>query len=638
MPVQIDLSQFLDAADGTESVGMQDVLRSRWNENGIERIRDDFSSVGARCLFIRATQPDNTSIQVTLTGDYRLQSCPLGGWLLLSHDSEAIYWIPRLPSLRTLDEHERIMTETAVSLHDLDLTPQAASVTFKFPAMQSFDWVIWRFTGNSANWLSELETALTPELQAYFIYASHTTTQSPADLYLHLVHGHIYGNHWAWPKKRKICDELDAYALYLIMAGLGRSTCKILHTLLRKQVVVSVIDRQEIDGGFRHGEWTDLHETHNRLVNGAIHLLAAEAQLSRDPAVMHSLRAAGDYISHQIDRTKSGAWFLHDSLELSEETISHYPFNTVASNWLGKSRANLLILNTHMDCTIALDRYRQVTGDNRYTELVDSARAATRAALEARPADWLYRPLMHLIGLTLLPKKEQAALNLPLRILKRLTWKYLTPNWHRIKSIYPRFIMPCGFVDRSLGQEGYSHRYQSVHVMDLARYKRCFPSDNVDEVLNGAIQFTVQSHITKFWKENLDSRDSLGFWVEGLQQICASQMNEVCIARLAEAALDMLDAGIGLPPSVLGSNAEIVEPSKHMPCPAPTDDRLRTICLAHQLSWACVVLNPSEVELPLDFYANLPKNLVWQTATIKNVKSIPSRGWAWAHHIPPSPS
>lgn len=630
--MRIDLSSLLDAPSGAELARMGELVRTRRVHEGTETICDAFEQSGAHCLFIRTASPGSASVQVSLVGDYRLRSCPLGGWLLVPHGTNDLLWIPRLPTLRTRDELGRIVTEADAPLHDLDVTPEGMTATFSLPDLQAFECVVWRFKGSTAAWLHELDTALTLELQPYFTYASHTVTRSPADFYLHLVHGHVYGNHWAWPRKRKICDELDAYALHLVAAGLGRATGKALYTLLRKQIVASVMCRQEADGGFRHGEWTGLFETHNRLVNGAIHLLAAEAQLGPDPAVLNALREAAGYIARQADQTEKGAWFLHDSLESSEQAIRHYPFGTVQSTWLGKSPANLLILNTHMDCTVALDRYREVTGDDRYAPLVDSARDATRAVLDARPADWLYRPLMRLVGLTLLPQREQAALSLPLRMLKRLTWQYLTPNWHRIKAIYPRFMMPGGFVDRGLGQHGYAHRYQSVHVMDLARHRRRFPADGLDEELDEAIRFTVKSRVAKYWKETPDSRDSLGFWIEGLQLAYADAPDEAQIARLGEAALDMIDAGIGLPPGILGCNAEMTEPGWQVPCPSPEDPRIRLISLARQDRWACVAVNPTGEALPLSFQGGVPENTVWHTSTGSNSATIPARSWAWALH------
>lgn len=628
MPLQIDITQFLDAENGADIVRMDGIVRTRWNEDGVERIRDDFTKVGARCLFIRAKQPDNTSIQVNLNGNYRLQACPLGGWLLLPHSSEAVYWIPRPPSLRTLDEHERIMTETVASLIDLDTTPVATSATYKLPQLQSFDWIIWRFTENSAAWLSELETALTLELQPYFIFASHSVYARAADLYLHIVHGHVYETLWAWPKKRKICDELDAYALYLVAAGLGHSTGKTIYQLLRQQVVVSVLSRQEDDGGFRHGEWTDAYESHNRLINGAVQLLAAELERTRDPVLASALSRTAAFLSRQVDNTDAGAWFLHDSLEISEQTMRNYPFSWIATTWLGKSPTNLLILNTHMDSMLALNRYRKLSAETRYDDLLRSAHTATLRILAAQPANWIYKPLMWAIRLTLLPRAEQAALPLPLRALKRLVWKHLLPHWHWIRTRYPRFVMPDGYIERSLGQQGFVHRYHGVHLMDMARYLRHYSEPQLETVLVGLVKFGIRSHITKHWKESPESRDTLGFWTEGLFQLCTQSQFKTYEHLLAKAVIDLADADLGMPPSLLGANAEIVSPDKTIPSPSPVDRRIRIVNLSIENTPKFLAVNTTSEPLALDFDRSAAKGVIWRLAeTGQPTQTIPARGW-----------
>ena len=102
--------------------------------------------------------------------------------------------------------------------------------------------------------LPSLTTLGTLERQSYFLWSSHTTYERPADVYLHLVNGHVYENHEVWPKYRRVCSELDAYALYVTLGGLLRATGKRLYALLRTQIVTSVIDRQATDGGWYHGE------------------------------------------------------------------------------------------------------------------------------------------------------------------------------------------------------------------------------------------------------------------------------------------------------------------------------------------------------------------------------------------------
>ena len=65
-----------------------------------------------------------------------------------------------------------------------------------------------------------------------------------------------------------------------------------------------------------------------------------------------------------------------------------------------------MVLNTHLDTNIAMERYRRVSGDTRHDELILSARASTRAVLDLRPAEWLYRLLYWAIGLTFLPTDQ----------------------------------------------------------------------------------------------------------------------------------------------------------------------------------------------------------------------------------------
>lgn len=628
LPLNIDLAQVMAASAGKEILRLRDMTRQHWIEGECDFIRDDFADGHAQCAFIRAHRQNDGHICLTLTGNYRLESCTVGGWLLRPQADEAGYWIPRLPILRTLDEHGRILTERAAEFTDMQVTPGRFAVTFALPKAQQFDWVVWSFTKDTARQLKELDTCSTLETQPYFIYASHSIFNRPADLYLHLVHGHIYGNHWAWPMRRKICDELDAYALYLLAMGLGRSTGKGLYTLLRRQIVASVIARQEADGGFRHGEWTDQFESHNRLITGAVQLLAAEVERTGDPVLVLALSRVAAYLSLQVDQTDVGAWFLHDSLESSEEEMRHFPIPWLRSNWLGKSSTNLMIVDTHLDCMLALDRYRKLSGDVQYDNLLESAHTVTQRILAAQPADWLYKPLMWAIRLTLLPRAEQASLPLPLRALKRLVWKYLLPRWHSIRTRMPRFVMPDGYMERCLCQQGFAHRYHGVHLMDLARYQRRFPTPKLNPILTGFVDFAIRSHITQHWKESPESRDSLGFWAEGLLQLYAQHPLKEYRKLLASAVIDLTDAGLGLPPSLLGANSEIVSYDKTLPCPSPADSRMRIINLSVHQKPEFLAVNPASEPVTLAFDSGVPEGVVWRLPeTVQPTQAIPARGW-----------
>ena len=146
--------------------------------------------------------------------------------------------------------------------------------------------------------------------------------------------------------------------------GLELATAKTLYGLLKRQILFSVIARQSADGGWHHGEWSDFMESHYRLHNGAVLLLEAALEERPDDAVRNALANAAAYTSRHTDRTSLGLWFLHDSLEEDLDLLHRSGSRLIPSRVLGKSPATKMILNTHLDAIVALDRYREVTGDS----------------------------------------------------------------------------------------------------------------------------------------------------------------------------------------------------------------------------------------------------------------------------------
>lgn len=609
----VDLIHSLTADEGSTAPELQGARRRTWSHDGIDFVRDDFESEGASCLFLRFHPSAAVgSVRLRVAGNHRLRRCGgLGGWMLEpATGGEALLWIPRQPTLRTLDGLGRITAEAPATLADFAVGASGASADFKLSPGQVLDCVVWTLShANSApaggGPAGELMSATTIERQPYFIYASHTATRCAADFYNHLVHGSVYGVRWAWPKKRKICDELDALALHMVATALGHSTGKRIYRLLRRQIVLAVLARQDADGGFRHGEWTDEYEGHNRLINAAVQLLASDFQIAPEPALADALERAAGYVSAQVDQTVAGAWFLHDSLERSEAGMRYYPLDWERGRWLGKSPTNLLILNTHLDCMLALARHHAVSGDDSHAGLFRSAEACLRTVMTARPADWLFRPLLAVIALSLLPKAEQERLSLARRALKRLGWKYLIPRWHLIRRHFPRLLMPAGYIERSLGQADFVHRYHGVHLMDFERLLACASTDARDPqwtaISDGLVDFGVRSRVTLLWKESAASKDSLAFWAEGLYRRCLRTHADGDRALLANAVLDLHDAGLGLPPSLLGTNGEILPPRLAVATPSTADERLRVINLSDPDGACFLVVNTAAVELPLAF-------------------------------------
>src|SRR4029450_1187945 len=191
----------------------------------------------------------------------------------------------------------------------------------------------------------------------------------------------------------------------------------------------------------------------------------------------------------------------------------------VPSRELGKSPATKMILNSHLDAIVTLDRYREVTADDQYTAQVESALGATRTLLRLRPAEWLYRPLYRAVGLTLLPESEAKRLPFAVRALKRGVRAYLLPRLHNVKRRFPRMVMPGGLIERHLSRLHFGVNYHSVNLADLVRVWRRFPREDFRAIIADAIGAVTETSLLPYWIE-AKQRQALGYWVEALWQLC----------------------------------------------------------------------------------------------------------------------
>ena len=545
---------------------------------GSQLLIDCFSDAGATCGFLRMRGGQESSSRFSFHGASRLSVCPAGGWLLQPARADApAYWLPVRPSARRLNDHGHVLEERPAEIEGVAFTEGSAAVTMTAVNGEALDLVAWRLDANTVDQLSHLAAI---ETQGFFLWGSHTPYRRPADLYSHLIHGSVYENRYAWPHKRRICSENDAHALYVTLSGLERATGKGLYRLLKRQLLLSVLARQSPDGGFRHGEWTDEMEAHFRLNASAMHLYLDALEEGDDPVVRRALRTGICFLAKRRDQLTPGTWFLHDELELSEVAMNRAPFRWLKSRALGKSTSNMLVLNTHIDTTIVIDRYRFGERNDEYAPLVASARAATAAVLALRPAEWLYRFVFALIKPTMLPTARARALPLPVRALKRIASKYLVPNLHRLKTRFPRLVMPGGYVDRQVPLASWAFHYLPINIMDLIRYSRRFPEDDLGTIIVDAIRFTQTSGVLDRWQELVYERYALGFWAEALYQLYMLSPEDGHYAWLADAAMRLEDLGLGLPPSLLGANCEVVARSYQVPTPSPEDARLRVINLS----------------------------------------------------------
>jgi len=616
-----------------------DFERSLWEAPGKAAfILDRFPDAnGASCCFLRLDPIDAETTRFTLEGVYGMESCPSGGWLLRPLEATLpTYWIPRIPVFRTFDVQHRILSEKPATFAALTPTPAESTIEFEARGDAYLECAVWRLPPGASDLVSALEQPLVVERQPVFMLASHSSFRGPADVYVYLLHGHVYEDRFDWIRKRKICCELEAYAIYVALHGLEAATGKKLYRLLKRQIVYSVISRQAPDGGWHHGEWTDFMESHYRFHNAAMLMLEAALEEAPNADVRAALEKAASYSATGTDRTDIGLWFLHDSLEQSPELMDKSGATWIPSRELGKSPATKMILNSHLDAIVVLDRYREVSGDSQYAERVASALGATRTLLALRPAEWLYRPLYWAIRLTLLPVPEAKRLSLPLRALKRITRDYAIPQLYRVKRRFPRMVMPGGLIERHLSRLHFGVNYHSVNIADLSRVWRRFPHENLRGILDGAVNAVTQTSLLRYWVE-ARQRQALGYWVEALYHLCTLTREHAYRRHLAEAMLSALEAGLGLPPSLLGAHPEAVKAGQRVPCPSPKDTRLRVANLSCDGRHEILVVNPANAAIDLAWEANLDRGLAWVSADDRSVSagdsplSVPPRGWLLGH-------
>jgi len=594
----------------------------------LDRFRD---ANGASCGFVRLSPSEAHTIRFVVESAYGLEACPSRGWLLKPGEAALpTYWIPQPPVSRAMDAQGRILSEEPTTLSAFEPTTSGTTIELAMRNTSPLECAIWRLGAEASAIVGDLERPLVLEGQPVFMLASHTALRGPADVYVYLVDGRVYENRFDARRKRKICSELEAYSVYVALHGLEASTGKKLYRLLKQQILLSVIARQAADGGWHHGEWTDFMESHYRFHNAAMLLLETALQEEADSKVDSALGKAASVLSRSTDRTDIGLWFFHDSLEKSVEMTEKSGIRWIPSRILGKSPATKMILNSHVDAIVTLDRYREVTGDGQYAEHVASAVAATRKLLALRPAEWLYRPLYWAVGLTLLPQPEAERLPLALRALKRLTRDYLLPQLHRVKHKFPRMVMPGGLIERHLSRLHFGVNYHSVNLMDLVRLWRRFPTEDLERVIDGALEAVTNTTLLRYWVES-GQRQALGYWIEALYHLCSLKPEAVYRRHLAEGMLSALDAGLGLPPSLLGAHPEVVRPGERFPCPSPSDARLRVANLSRGGRREILVINPTRAPIELVWEGTSSDDLTWVAAgpstSADSRLLVPARGW-----------
>lgn len=591
---------------------------------GMDRILDEFPEQLTSCCMLRVTSPGRVRLVAEQCRDLTLVAG--GGWILRTNDAH--YWAPARPQLHTIEEQGRIRSASLATIVGIQQSSDRWCVVFEVTADSVMDFTLYRIPPELADELTFLGAL---EVQGLFLWGSHTVYSRPADLHRHLVHGLIYEDRYEWPKRWRICSENDAHALFVCCSGLYRATKKRIYEVLRAQILLSVLTRQDADGGFRHGTWTDELESHYRLHASAMHLFMDALEESPDPVIANALEAALSYAAGQVDETSLGKWFLHDELEKTQDGMNRGPFRWIPSRILEKSPSNMLVLNTHLDTLVALTRHMTLTGSEKYRELVESARHAALGVLALRPAERLYRVVFRLIDLTMLPTEKAAALPATIRALKRIAWMFVIPRLPALKTRMPRLVMPGGYVDRALSLENWGHRYLGINAMDLARIARQFPGNyEFLSIAADAVSYAFRSGVFEKWRENVDDRYALAFLAEALCHLCALDARHEWREKLSAVLFVLHDLALGFPPSALGANREFGGNGRALPVPTRAEPNLRYVVVPSPNNPEMLVLNTEGCPVPIDFTEDGLDAYVWTDSSDNEaglLTALPPKSW-----------
>ena len=195
--------------------------------------------------------------------------------------------------------------------------------------------------------------------------------------------------------------------------------------------------------------------------------------------------------------------------------------------------------------------------------------------------------------------------------------------------------MPNGFIERHLGMGHYDISYHPINVLDLARLWRCFPDEDLDKILDNAVKVVSNSNIMEYWAEFKPRNKSLVEMVDVLYHLCTLKKDFSYRQFLAKGILIIEKWKIGLPPSVLGGDPEAIKISQRIPCPSPTDSRLRIVNLCFADKTEIMAINATSSSLHLEWEENKIELHAWCNENGEAIKNtgeslrIPPNSWIW---------
>ena len=388
---------------------------------------------------------------------------------------EGFFLMPALPVLRSWNRKRHILRESWDYLTEYG--DKRINFRVDLRENESFDFLM--LCSSSAGDLSPFLEVPKGKNREYTLTGPWVVISPLLDCWRFMVNGSVYEYREGIGSYARFPSQQAALFLYKLV-HLERVRLGAIADAVKGEIAHSVLLDLQPDGRWVHGCWSEDMETHTRFHVDGIHLLLDYFEETGESVFLEKALLAASYLLSLTDTLSGGTlWFLHDTMELGGDYI--YPVRR--SKAFGKSETNTLCLNTHLSALCVLIRLYRKTGKEEFREAIKRGLGAARMVLEEEPATSLYRLLFYIADLSFDRAPYAGSRGLPTlsELLKIVLGRFAGRVIPHVKHLFPRFLMPNGFVTRhlSLGHESYSYHIINLYdmlvlyqMLALSGYKR----------------------------------------------------------------------------------------------------------------------------------------------------------------------
>jgi hypothetical protein len=401
-----------------------------------------------------------------LTGCEALEALEVSGparlWKVRLPGEEAWIWLPQRPVRFARDAEGRALPRTEEDVFAPEWSADGAlSCRLRPSPEKPGGFLLGYLVVRNGALLADLRESSRPETLLWR-KSEWFAASCPADLWKDFLHGHLFDPRVREPVNKRIRSQQYAWAWWqaLDLAACGQPSP--LFRGWQRILTAAVLDDWKTDG-WKHGFWTEDMETHARFYWDGVRLVLAESRRENNPEL---LRTATDLVENGVknfgELWPSGLrWFLHDTIE---DGRNHHFRSTV----LGKSEANALCLNTHVQALYVLREIsRMLPQPNHYQEYYTQGQRALRKVLELGSGSCAYRWSSLFLKTDLLADAVRGPFLGLARWWGSNRKRRLRTSYWRLREKHPRLVHPDGFIERDLSLSFYSDKYHLLNVKDL---------------------------------------------------------------------------------------------------------------------------------------------------------------------------